>query len=352
MRYIGNKSKLVHWILEVAKKHGLKNDSRVFDCFAGTASVGLHFKSEGYQVITSDIMHYSYVLQKAKIEVSEELPFSFLNIRSNPTFTLNDKIADYFDSVKVVNDGFIYSNYAPGGTCNGDHVRMYFSDIVAKKIDTIRLEIERLKSTQVITNLEYFYLLGSLLYTTSFYSNTAGVFGAFHKRWDPRALKPFKLRLLPVTTSNHLNKSFLGDGTELIKQVETDLVYMDPPYNARQYAPNYHVLETISRYDNPIIKGVSGMRDYSSQKSDFSVKSKVASAMEKSVNNANAPLVLLSYNDEGLLSGEETLKILSQFGEVQVHTKPYPRYKSKSSKTNPDSPKKMVEEKLYVLHKR
>lgn len=351
MRYIGNKTKLVDWIYETGLKSGIKEEMSIFDCFAGTGIVGEYFKSKGHKVFSSDLMHYSFVLQKARIEISKPLDFKYFKQTQRTSKEEHDilkVISEYFDSLSLTDQGFIFNNYCPTKSSLSGVKRMYFTDIVGQKLDSIRIEIERLHTMSYLTEDEYYYLIACLINTSSFYSNTAGVYGAFHKSWDPRALKPFVMRFLPIVNSSHQNKAYLGDSVALVSEVECDVLYMDPPYNSRQYAPNYHVLETISRYDNPDIKGVSGMRDYSNQKSDFSIKKNVSKAMEDIVSLTNAKIILLSYNDEGLLSGEETLDILSKYGKVKVEYKEHLRYKSK---TTNQSQRKNVKEKLFILIK-
>lgn len=351
MRYIGNKTKLLEWIYAISRENGLKEEMSVFDCFAGTGVVGEHFKSKGHKVYSSDIMYFSFLLQKARIEISDQLKFEYFRPASkqNNLKLIENRINEYFKNLPLIETGFVYNTYSPSGSFEKGVKRMYFTDIVGKRIDTIRVEVERLFKNALIDESEYFYLLACLIYTTSFYSNTAGVYGAFHKSWDPRALKDFNLRFIPITYSKRKNKAFLGDSSELIKDISCDVLYMDPPYNSRQYAPNYHVLESIARYDSPEVKGVSGMRDYSDQKSDFCIKKKASEALNYMVQNTSAGIVLLSYNDEGLLSKEEISEVLSKHGNIRTIYKDHLRYKSKNHQLGA---RKMVKEKLYILHKR
>lgn len=350
MRYIGNKTKLLEWIYTVSRENGLKEEMSVFDCFAGTGAVGEHFKSKGHKVYSSDIMYFSFILQKARIEISDQLKFEYFchASKKNDLKLIENRINKYFKNLPLIETGFVYTTYSPTGSSEKGVKRMYFTDIVGKRIDTIRVEIERLFQNALIDEYEYFYLIACLIYTTSFYSNTAGVYGAFHKTWDPRALKDFNLRFIPISYSNRKNKVFLGDSSKLIKDIDCDVLYMDPPYNSRQYAPNYHVLESISRYDYPEVSGVSGMRDYSNQKSDFCIKKKASEALNYMVHNTSAKIVLLSYNDEGLLSKEEISEVLSRYGSVSSIYKDHLRYKSKNLRSEV---RKMVKEKLYILHK-
>lgn len=109
---------------------------------------------------------------------------------------------------------------------------------------------------------------------------------------------------------------------------------MDPPYNQRQYSANYHVLETIARYDNPILKGKTGMRDYSNQKSKYSIKREVKKTFEDLIMNADAKYIFLSYNNEGLMSFEEIREIMSKRGEYGSFEKEYNRFKADNESEN------------------
>ena len=109
---------------------------------------------------------------------------------------------------------------------------------------------------------EYFVLLACLIETVPFYANISGVYAAFQKKWDPRAIKRLILRPIEIVINSKTNYSFNENSVNLINKIKADIFYLDPPYNQRQYAPNYHILETIAKYDNPEIKGVSGLRNY------------------------------------------------------------------------------------------
>lgn len=146
---------------------------------------------------------------------------------------------------------------------------MYFSDFNARKCDAIRITIEEWLKHGKINEHEYFFLLGSLLNSIDKYANTASVYGAYLKTLKKSALKEMKLVALPIMKGNVECKVYNEDISELIKNVSGDILYLDPPYNSRQYCSNYHLLETIARYDNPQIKGKTGLRDYSRSKKCF-----------------------------------------------------------------------------------
>jgi adenine-specific DNA-methyltransferase len=196
---------------------------------------------------------------------------------------------------------------------------------------------------------EYFILLSCLIESISFFSNTSGVYSAFQKKWDPRAVKPFLLKPIELVLNSKENEIFNSNSMELIPKIDADILYLDPPYNERQYASNYHILETIARYDNPVIKGVTGMRDYSSQKSSFCNKNTALKSLNDIAKNAKYKYLLLSYNTEGIMSQKNIAEILNNYGAVELVEFEYLRFKSNNkgkSKT-----KKYIQEQLYIVKK-
>jgi adenine-specific DNA-methyltransferase len=175
----------------------------------------------------------------------------------------------------------------------------------------------------------------------------SGVYAAFQKKWDRRALKPFVLRRIDLVFNAQKNEVFNTDSMQLIKDIDTDILYLDPPYNERQYAPNYHILETIAKYDNPVIKGITGMRDYSSQKSRFCSKDTALQSLEKIAREAKYKYLILSYNSEGIMPQKSIFEVLEKYGEIELVEFEYLRFKSNSNGKSKN--KKHICEQLYIL---
>ena len=352
MRYIGNKENLLPKIYEIFQQKNIQGKS-FFDVFSGTANVGKYFKNIDYQVFSSDVMYFSYVLQKAYICNNEDCNFekllTKLNFKSTKLFSLPlEKIVEYLNHIEHI-EGFIYQNYTPEPTQHLEKPRMYFSSENGKIIDTIRLKIEQWKIDDLLTENEYFVLLACLIETVPFYSNIAGVFGAFHKKWDARAIKKMELRTISLLKNNHQNFVFNENSVDLVSQVKADIYYLDPPYNQRQYAPNYHLLETIAKYDNPTIKGVSGMRDYSKQKSVFCNAKTALQELEKITKLGNYKYLILSYNSEGIMPSNDIINTLEKYGNIELVEFDYLRFKSNNNGTSRH--KKYIKEQLYILKK-
>ena len=127
----------------------------------------------------------------------------------------------------------------------------------------------------LIDENEYYYLLASLIEGIPFVSNITGTYGAYLKDWDKRAFKKFEMIRLNVIDNAYINECYNINSNDLISKISGDILYLDPPYNERQYLPNYHLLETIAKYDNPKINGKTGIREYTNQKSNYCIKRKV-----------------------------------------------------------------------------
>ena len=296
MRYYGAKTKLLPFIEEVVKSTGVNGPSNFVDLFAGTTSVGQHFKKLGYTVYSNDMLEFSYALSKTYIELNQEPEFKKLKSKLKLKSGLNS-LFDFLNKLDTNTQGFIYNNYSPNGE------RMYFTDENALKIDTFRTLFEEWKDEKLINELEYYYLITSLLRGVNLVSNVTGTYGAYLKTWDNRALKPLILEEVPIIESSTKNKAFKKDANELIKNIKPDILYLDPPYNSRQYASNYFLLELIAEgwfgEKEPEIYGKTGMRNYEHQKSDYCSKNSALNALEDLVlNGSKAKYILLSYNNE------------------------------------------------------
>ncbi len=203
MRYIGNKTKLLDKLERLLVKKGLTKKGMIFcDLFAGTCTVGDYFKDR-YEIIANDTLYTSYVISNAKLKYKNTF---FQNLGFDPF--------DYFNNIDSSNytTGFCYNNFAP--TVSG---RQYFSDENAKLIDLIRNTIDEWFDTKKIDENEKYYLIGSLLESVSKVSNVAGVYSAYLKIWDPRAIK--KMEFIPIETSSsnskYLNEVYIEDVNDL-----------------------------------------------------------------------------------------------------------------------------------------
>jgi adenine-specific DNA-methyltransferase len=157
------------------------------------------------------------------------------------------------------------------------------------------------------------------------------------------------LRPIEFIINNKQNYSFNENSANLISQIEADLFYLDPPYNQRQYAPNYHILETIAKYDDPEIKGVSGLRNYENQKSKFCNSTTAIQELSRIAKEGKYKTLILSYNTEGIMPKNKILSTLEQYGKVELVELQYLRFKSNNN--GESKTKKHINEQLYILNK-
>jgi adenine-specific DNA-methyltransferase len=331
VNYIGSKHSLLPFINEITVKV-LSGEEKIFcDLFAGTGAVGRHFKRKGFQVIANDIQYYAYVLNKAYLEINQAPRFTTLRKVYGAEIARHRKpFADPVREVmRFVNTlcgkaGFIFHNYSPAGN------RFYYTPENAEKADTIRVAIENWRAEGIINKQEYFYILCALLEAIDQVANTASVYGAYLKTFKNSAKR--ELLLKPLELVNHVKgcKAYHKDANQLVKKIKCDVLYLDPPYNHRQYGANYHVLETIAAYDNPQLRGVTGMRDYS--RSPYCQKKTAKEAMKKVIEQSCARHILVSYNDEGILSLEEVQDLLRLRGEPKIFQTDYNRFKADNNR--------------------
>lgn len=339
MRYIGGKSLLLNNIQSVIDIY-TKDINTVTDIFSGSGIVGMHLKKYRYHVISNDLLYFSYAIARGTIGINQIPSFNGLNISDPITYLNNIDISSYSrDNDKY----FIYHNYSPNPECE----RMYFQNDNALRIDVIRLQIESWKENNAINENEYFYLLASLLLAVPYVANITGTFGAYLKYWDKRTYNKLQLEY-PAIIKGKPCECYCSDYTKILP-IKTDLLYADPPYNSREYLPNYHVMETIARYDNPVIKGVTGIREYKKQKSAFCKKATVQNAFVKLIKDANSKYILISYNNEGIISTKELSDICKTYGKAdtfQLIEMDYRRYKNKIPNN-----KKGLKEQLYFIER-
>ncbi len=330
MNYIGSKYKLSDFIkTSVQTIVGDSLKDKVFcDLFAGTGIVGRNFKTSVKQVIANDLEYYSYVLNRNYI--GNHLPVEF---------------SGYITKLNLLEgiEGFVYKNYCLGGSN-----RQYFSNQNGLKIDAARLQIEKWKVSDEIDENMYYFLLASLLESADKVANTASVYGAYLKKLKKTAQKELKIVPANFETTTNQHKVYNQDSNTLIHIIEGDILYLDPPYNARQYGANYHMLNTIAKYDTFVPAGKTGLRPY--ERSDYCKKGEVTSVFEELVKNAKFNYIFLSYNNEGLMKEEEIRQIMKRYGRYDLVTTAYQRFKADKTE-NRNHKANATTEYLHILEK-
>lgn len=343
MKYIGNKTRLLEFIDESLMDFNIPSCGTFIDIFAGTASVAKYFKKKGYKIISNDFMTYSYFAQKVFIELNEMPSFKSLS---------NDGLCGVLtllNNDKLVKEGYVFENYAPSGKFH----RQYFSDDNAKRIDAIRDLIEDWKNKKLINDKEYYILVFILVDSADFVANISGTYGAYLKIWRSMALKEIRLNQVEIYDNKIDNETYNEDSNELIKRIIGNVLYIDPPYNERQYASNFHVLESLTVWDKQILNGKSGLRDYSKQKSRYCSKKTAYEALEDLIINSKVDYVALSYNNEGIISREQIIDLMKQFSKFKEYTMDYRRFRTErdNEKRHYNTIDDKVVEHLFVIKK-
>ena len=353
MNYIGSKLSLLEFLEESMNKVVDKNCDTFCDLFAGTGIVGRHFKTKGYKIIANDIQYYSYALNRHYIGNHKELPFLKLTkevpeLKNIEIKNRKNIVCDYLSELKG-KKGFIYKNYCFGGTKDKEEPRQYFSDENGMMCDAIRQKTEKWKKQKLVSDDEYYFLITSLVESIDKYANTASVYGAFLKKLKKTAQNSLILKPAELIINDQDHEVFNEDINEVAEKVKGDILYLDPPYNHRQYATNYHMLETIAKYDNPKIHGKTGLREYQNQKSLYCSRTQVKKAFNDLILKAKVKYIFLSYNNEGLMTLDDIKEIMSLRGKYGYFTKEYNRFKADKSVNRNYTANKTLEYLHYVV---
>lgn len=331
MNYIGSKHKLSSFIFDtVSKTCGNDLSQKIFcDLFAGTGIVGRNFKPHAKKIIANDVEYYSYVLNRNYI--GNHLEFEY------------QVFLDELNSLKG-SKGFIFENYSEGGKAD----RNYFTSENGQIIDAVRSQIENWKKFGRISEDQYFFLLASLLESADKVANTASVYGAYLKHIKASAAKKLLIKPAIFHQTENLHQVVQKDANQLINEIKGDILYLDPPYNARQYGANYHLLNTIAKYDTFVPRGKTGLRDY--YKSDWCKTGEVLKSFEELIENAQFTYIFLSYNNEGLMSQKQVQEVMERFGKYSLKTKKYQRFKADKTE-NRNHKASETFEYLHILEK-
>lgn len=335
MRYIGGKSLMLNSLYDVIQAQAPRVNT-ILDACTGSGVVSHFFKYHGYSVHSNDALYFSYVLSRGLIQPNFVRPEVLDWIEDLNTFIPN------INNMKA-EDCFIYQNYSPHDDCT----RMYFQCRNALKIDYIRQQIENHR--QQLNEDEYFYLLACLISAVPYVANITGTYAAYLKKWDIRSNKLLDFVAIPLLEGQQPCVTYNESINDLCGHVATDLTYLDPPYNERDYLSNYHILETIARYDYPLIGGVTGMRQEGRFKSDFCKKGSVHNAFVNFLNRVQSQYVIISYNNEALLPTAELSEIVRQAGvpdTFRLYEYDYRRYKNKIPNNAAG-----LKEQLYFIRK-
>lgn len=317
-RYLGNKYKLLPFITKIVTEYC--GDFNSFtDIFAGTGAVASAYINK--QLTTNDILFSNYISNTAW--------FSPENYDWDKLVGL---ISDYND-YNSIEENYMTKNFS----------NTYFSHDICSKIGFIREDIEDKKNSNIINNREYAILLTSLLYAMDRIANTCGHYDAWRRNVDLSA-QVLEMRMLAAEENlNANNLCFNTDSNKLAANIKSDIVYLDPPYNSRQYCDAYHLVENVARWQKPEVFGVAKKMDRSSLKSKYCTQS-APKAFDDLISKLDARYILVSYNNmenkgndrsNARISDEEILTSLKKRGNVQIFSEDYKAFTTgKSDRTD------------------
>jgi adenine-specific DNA-methyltransferase len=336
LNYIGSKHSLLEWISQIfLTKTGWTSfqTKRLADLFAGSGSVSFFFRQKGSCVLSNDIEPCSYIVAKALTETiyTPELQSWITQI--------NRALAG--KSHQAMN-GFLTRHYSPYEDSN----RKFFTVDNAKRIDYVRAQIE----SSELRSDDKTFLLASLLVSADKVANCASIYGAYLKQFKKTAEAEFELLPIHIDTQPSQGKTTCEDvcSIQFLQSIQADLVYLDPPYNQRQYSKNYFPLSVLAlppqAQEELVLTGVTGIPS-NCFSSPFCQKRTVNQAFRTVLSHLNAKWIFLSYNSESLLSKDEMVELLKEYGTITVVEREYKRFSSKSGE------KKEVKEYLFCLER-
>jgi len=356
--YIGNKRALLPRLLQVFLELDREYPVRFFlDPFAGSGSVSRLARSLGWSVAANDAEEYSRIVNEAWLGVSaDELPSLFAGSGGIGTaFGAYNAMHPQREDSRPDGCGepYIALHYAPASTGGADwrRERLFYTRENAVFLDRVRSAIERDYPAAPPGSpgdrkgaAERALLLGALVYEAATHANTSGVFKAYHKGFgghghdalgrilSPMALEPPLLWGGPPSLVARMDAAAFCSGKS------ADLCYLDPPYNQHQYGSNYHLLNTIARWDRApvddsrlpdgsLVRAAGIPPAWTESRSAFCSRRTARRAFEELLSSIDARTVVLSYNTEGLVPPEDLVELLSDRADVSLRSLDYVKYR-------------------------
>jgi adenine-specific DNA-methyltransferase len=312
-RFLGNKYKLLGFIEDIVNEK-CNGFNSFCDIFAGTGVVGERFNEKDIKIISNDLLFSNYFPLKA-----------FFGSTQINLDVLKEKI-DLLNNLKTNQDNYFSIHY--GNT--------YFTLKNARKIGAIREEINKIADNEN----EKAVLITALLYATDKVANTVGHYDAYRKNLD--TIQLIQLLVPEITLENNTNNEvFREDANILIRKISCDVLYIDPPYNSRQYCDTYHLLENLATWEKPQVRGRAKKMDRSHLKSKYCLKT-ASKVFEDLIKNANCKHILVSYNNTGkskdgrsnaCIKDDEIVNILKNKGEIEIFERDYKAFTAGKSNT-------------------
>lgn len=302
MRYLGSKSLVVSQISELLEPY---EQGLVFcDPFGGIGTVGSYMKQKGFGVVSGDLLLFAHYFQKSLIQLNDIPAFGGLDSLKDQSSGLEV----FFNNIRV-DSGWLIEEYSIK--------RQYFTLPNAENIQACIDTIWAWRANNQVNDDEYAFLIASLIQSMDKVANTAGTYYAHLKHYHRKALRPFRFQFLTPIKSKFSCKCYLEDANTLVDKHTCDVLYLDPPYNTRDYSRYYHLPETIAKGIVPEPIGKSGVPARCEAKSPYIIKSKVESAFLELLKKCHCKTLIFHYSDNGLLNKRFVKEVLSEFGNME-----------------------------------
>lgn len=340
-RYIGNKTRLLPQILDTIGALA-RPGAKVVDLMCGTAAVAAGLRANGYRVVASDIMTYAVHHARVRLLLKRAPSFAKLDLEGYRGVLAN------LNALKPVR-GTFHREYSPAGKPRAKVApRMYFTPANAGRIDAISRAIRLWREDEKIGELEHALLRHDLILAANRVANIAGTYGHFRSSWSNGSSGALELLPTIFAREGSIHHEVLqGRAEDIARHISADICYIDPPYMKRQYAANYHIIETLARGDDPDAIGSSGLRPWRDQYSNFCTKTKIFESFHDVIGQMDCPKFILSYSEDGLLSRGKIVDLLSEHGDVSVSEIEFARFRSNQSPLS-----RTLKEYVFVLSKR
>ena len=317
-RYTGSKYKLMPWIRELVLQKCHKHD-KLFDVFGGTGVVTAELLDIFKSVVINDFLYSNEVIYNAFFG-KEKID--------------NNNLITYVKKYNSINKGQLNKNYV-----SENYGDKFFKYEDAKLIGWIREDIETQLKEKKLNKREFDILLTSLLYSFDRCANTVGHYEAYLK--EKEIWTDFTFELIEPIKSNNKITIYRTDSNELAKKITADVAFIDPPYNSRQYSRFYHVLETITKWDKPLLTGTA-MKPPEENMSEY-CRNSAPKVFEDLIKSLNVKYIIVTYNNtydskssssRNKITLDQIKKILEMKGKTEIFEKQYHRFNAGKTATS------------------
>jgi adenine-specific DNA-methyltransferase len=329
MRYFGSKASVCNAVLDLIGEH--VDGGSFCDPFGGIGTVGAAAKGRGFRTFCGDHLSFAYAFQVARVE-SQRLP-RFLGLREQG-IDGPEQLRDVLNTASGV-DGWFVREYAIK--------RQFFTPTNALRIQAARASIAGWHGAGLITARERAVLLASLINSADRVANTAGTYYAHLKHWDRKALLDWRFDWVMPAPGRAGSRALLSDASTLAGRHHWDVLYLDPPYNARVHGAYYHLPETLAREEEPPIAGKAGVPRQPGRRSDFCSPRRALPALQALLSTCSFKLLVFHYADRGLIPLTAIRRALATSGTVEERVLAAPGYTTRARR-------RFVHHHLFIVH--